>query len=97
MATSGRIPAAGGPVIRFQPMRSPAWRAAAALLLFSTWMGLLFAGFLLRGALHLLLLGAAALFPWRSLPAPADAADSPCPSDPEGRTGQPDPGPGRSS
>jgi hypothetical protein len=67
-------------------LRSPAWRAAAALLLFSTWMGLLFAGFVLRGALHLLLLGAAALFPWRSLPAPApaDPADQPGPPDPEG-------------
>ena len=46
-------------------------RAAAALLLFSTWMGLLFAGFLLHGALHLLLVAAALLFPWRSLPPPA--------------------------
>lgn len=44
-------------------------RAAAALLLFSAWMGLLFAGFLLHGALHLLLVAAACLFPWRS-PAP---------------------------
>jgi len=46
-------------------------RAAAALLLFSTWMGLLFAGFLLHGALHLLLVAAAWLFPWGSLPPPA--------------------------
>jgi hypothetical protein len=49
-------------------------RAAAALLLFSAWMGLLFAGFLLHGALHLLLPAAALLFPWRSLAAPAAAA-----------------------
>jgi hypothetical protein len=54
-------------------------RAAAALLLFSGWMGLLFAGFLLHGALHLLLVGAAALFPWRSLPraAPRPGIDPP--------------------
>jgi hypothetical protein len=49
-------------------------RAAAALLLFSAWMGLLFAGFLLHGALHLLLVVVALLFPWRALAAPAAAA-----------------------
>lgn len=48
-------------------MRSPILRAALALLLLSTWMGLLFAGVLLGGALHLLLPAAALLFPWRSL------------------------------
>lgn len=48
-------------------------RAAAALLLFSAWMGLLFAGFLLHGALHLLPVAAALLFPWRTL-APLAAA-----------------------
>jgi hypothetical protein len=46
-------------------------RAALALLLFSTWMALLFAGYLLGGALHLLLPAAAALFPWRWLAPPA--------------------------
>jgi hypothetical protein len=51
-------------------MLSPTWRAALALLLFSVWMGLLFGGFLLGGALHLLLPAAAALFPWRHLPPP---------------------------
>ncbi len=51
-------------------MPSPNLRAAAALLLVSIWMGLLFAGFLLHGALHLLLAGAAVMFPWRSLPPP---------------------------
>jgi len=51
-------------------MPSPTWRAVLALLLFSAWMGLLFGGFLLGGALHLLLPAAAALFPWRSLPPP---------------------------
>ena len=49
-------------------------RAAAALLLFSAWMGLLFAGFLLHGALHLLLVAAALLFPWRALAPRAPAA-----------------------
>jgi hypothetical protein len=47
-------------------------RAAAALLLFSTWMGLLFAGLVFGGALHLLLVAAALLFPWRSLPRPIE-------------------------
>jgi hypothetical protein len=48
-------------------MRSPVLRAALALLLLSAWMGLLFAGILMGGALHLLLPAAALLFPWRSL------------------------------
>ena len=54
-------------------------RAATALLLFSAWMGLLFAGFLLRGALHLLLAGAALLFPWRAFapPIPPDPPAAP--------------------
>jgi hypothetical protein len=54
-------------------------RAALALLLFSTWMALLFAGFLFGGALHLLLPAAAALFPWRWLapPLPTLQADVP--------------------
>jgi hypothetical protein len=56
-------------------------RAAAALLLFSAWMGLLFAGFLLHGALHLLLVAAAWLFPWRALapPLPPAGRDEPPP------------------
>ena len=41
-------------------------RAALALLLVSSWMGLLFAGVMLGGALHLLLPAAALLFPWRA-------------------------------
>ena len=47
-------------------MRSPTARAALALLLFSGWIGLFFAGFALGGAIHLLLVGALVLFPWRS-------------------------------
>jgi hypothetical protein len=65
-------------------LASPFARAAAALLLFSGWMGLLFAGFLFHGALHLLLLGAAALFPWRWLP-PATPG-SPRPGPPRDRS-----------
>ena len=57
-------------MIPCKSMLSPTWRAALALLLFSAWMGLLFGGFLLGGALHLLLPAAAALFPWRHLPPP---------------------------
>lgn len=48
-------------------MRSPTLRAALALLLFSSWMGLFFAGFALGGAIHLLLLAALILFPWKAL------------------------------
>lgn len=48
-------------------MRSPTVRAALALLLFSGWMGLLFAGFAFGGAIHLLLLAALLLFPWKAL------------------------------
>jgi hypothetical protein len=62
-------------------MLPPGLRAAVALLLVSVWMGLLFAGgFLLHGALHLLLAGAAVLFPWRSLPPPVP----PVPPEPPG-------------
>lgn len=50
-------------------MRSPTLRAAVALLLFSSWMALLFAGFALGGGVHLLLLAALMLFPWKALAA----------------------------
>ena len=53
-------------------MRSPTLRAALALLLLSAWMALLFAGFAGGGAVHLLLLGAAVLFPWRARAARQD-------------------------
>lgn len=46
---------------------SPTLRAALALLLFTGWLALLFAGFAGGGAVHLLLAGALALFPWRAL------------------------------
>jgi len=42
-------------------------RAALALLLFSAWMALLFAGLAGGGAVHLLLAGAAGVFPWKAL------------------------------
>jgi hypothetical protein len=45
-------------------MRRPLARAVSALLLFSGWMALFFAGWTAGGALHLLLLAALALFPW---------------------------------
>ncbi len=48
-------------------MRSPTFRAAVALLLFTSWLALLFAGFAWGGAVHLLLLGALVLFPWKAL------------------------------
>jgi hypothetical protein len=48
-------------------MRSPTLRAALALLLFSSWMALLFAGFAFGGGVHLLLIGAVILFPWKAL------------------------------
>jgi len=46
---------------------SPLTRSALALLLFSGWMALLFAGMAAGGAVHLLLAGAAAVFPWKAL------------------------------
>jgi hypothetical protein len=48
-------------------MRSPILRTILALLLFTSWLALLFAGFVLKGGVHLLLLGALILFPWRAL------------------------------
>jgi hypothetical protein len=48
-------------------MRSPAVRTIAALLLFTSWLALLFAGFAFQGGVHLLLLGALVLFPWKAL------------------------------
>ncbi|HSN85221.1 MAG TPA: hypothetical protein VL025_00620 [Thermoanaerobaculia bacterium] len=47
-------------------MRSPALRTALALLLFSAWLFLLFAGFAGGGAVHLLLALSLAAFPWRA-------------------------------
>jgi hypothetical protein len=49
---------------------SPTVRAAVALLLFSAWLALLFAGLAGGGAVHLLLLAALALFPWKAAAAP---------------------------
>lgn len=50
-------------------MRSPVVRTTLALLLFTSWLALLFAGFILKGGIHLLLLGALILFPWKALAA----------------------------
>jgi len=46
---------------------SPMLRTAAALSLFTGWLALLFSGFAWGGAVHLLLAGGLALFPWRTL------------------------------
>jgi hypothetical protein len=43
-------------------------RLLLAFLALSAWIQLLFLGFDLGGAVHLLLVGALALFPWRSVP-----------------------------
>lgn len=48
-------------------MRSPILRAALALLLFTSWLALLFAGYVFGGGIHLLFLAALVLFPWRAL------------------------------
>ncbi len=48
-------------------VRSPTLRAAAALALVSTWMVALFSGVAAGGAVHLILLAALAVFPWRVL------------------------------
>jgi hypothetical protein len=50
-------------------MRSPIARTIVALLLFTSWMALLFAGFAFKGGVHLLLLAALLLFPWKALAA----------------------------
>jgi hypothetical protein len=54
-------------------MRSPTLRCTLALLLFSTWIALLFAGFAAGGAVHLLLAASLALFPWLAAFAPTAA------------------------
>ncbi|HEX9668309.1 MAG TPA: DUF5670 family protein [Thermoanaerobaculia bacterium] len=48
-------------------MRSPTLRAAVAIGLVSGWMVALFAGFAGGGAVHLALVAALLLFPWRLL------------------------------
>ena len=48
-------------------MRSPTLRAALAALLFSSWMGLFLSAMALGGAVHLLLAGALAVYPWGAL------------------------------
>jgi hypothetical protein len=51
-------------------MRFPAVRAVVSLVLISSWLALLFSGFALRGAVHLFLVAALALFPWRAAAGP---------------------------
>jgi hypothetical protein len=46
---------------------TPTLRTAAALVLFTGWLALLLAGLAGGGAVHLLLAGSLALFPWRAL------------------------------
>jgi hypothetical protein len=48
------------------PLSSPLIRAALSLVLFSSWLALLFSGFALHGAVHLLLAAGLACFPWRA-------------------------------
>lgn len=61
-------PGAGrGSCDSLRKMRSPLLRTALALLLFTLWLALLFSGHAGGGAVHLLLAGAAALFPWKAL------------------------------
>jgi hypothetical protein len=46
-------------------MRSATIRALLALVVFSSWLALLFSGLALGGAVHLLLAASLGLFPWR--------------------------------
>jgi len=46
---------------------TPTVRVALSLLLFTGWLALLFTGFAAGGAVHLMLAGALALFPWRTV------------------------------
>ncbi|HEX3555038.1 MAG TPA: hypothetical protein VIA62_17570 [Thermoanaerobaculia bacterium] len=48
-------------------MRSTTVRAVLGLVLFSSWLALLFLGLALGGAIHLLLVGGLAVFPWRTV------------------------------
>ena len=48
-------------------MRSPTLRVTIALVLFSSWIALLFAGFAFGGSIHLVLGAALILFPWRAV------------------------------
>jgi hypothetical protein len=47
-------------------MRFPAVRAVVSLVLISSWLALLFSGFAFHGAVHLFLVAALVLFPWRA-------------------------------
>lgn len=63
-------PGRGETVVRLsltRPITRAIIRTALAVSLFSGWLALLFAGFAVGGAVHLLLLAALSLFPWRSV------------------------------
>ncbi|HEV7785369.1 MAG TPA: hypothetical protein VGQ28_08535 [Thermoanaerobaculia bacterium] len=51
-------------------MRFPAIRAIFGLILISAWLALLFSGLAFGGAVHLLLVAALVLFPWRAAAGP---------------------------
>jgi hypothetical protein len=46
-------------------MRNTTLRALLGLILISAWLALLFSGLAFGGAIHLLLVAALVLFPWR--------------------------------
>lgn len=46
---------------------SPLQRTLVAVVLFSTWMVCLLSGWAFGGAIHLVLAGGLAIFPWREL------------------------------
>ena len=55
-------------------------RAAVSVGLLSTWLVLLFAGWIAGGAVHLLFVAALALFPWRAAVGRGAPAESPQPA-----------------
>lgn len=80
------MPQARGRLRVVSSWRSPTVRAAVSLACLSGWMVLLFAGWVGGGAVHLLFLGALALFPWRALaagPAAQSRTDTGAPQSPE--------------
>lgn len=56
-------------------LRSDALRTALSMTGFSAWMLLLFSGWFFGGAVHLLLVAALVLFPWRWLRTPVEESE----------------------